>query len=137
MVAKLLLCIITQETSNTSNCSNGGHKSLHTPRVFVTRGVRSTSCSGRPLDQSNNLSRGSRRQDVQTPLPAAHRKRTCCSLRSETEKFCWGRQDKSTTMFKTTIKLYCGLTIKTRVQQCLMHRLRQLVLVLRQEYNNA
>ena len=137
MVAKLLLCIITQETSHNSNCSNGGHKSLHTPRVFVTRGVRSTSCSGRPLDQSNNLRRGSRRQDVQTPLPAAHRKRTCCSLRSETEKFCWGRQDKSTTMFKTTIKMYCGLTIKTRVQQCLTHRLRQLVLLLRQEYNNA
>lgn len=54
----------------------------------MTKALKSTSCSGRPVDQSNSLRIGSSRQDVQTPLPAAHRKRTCCSLRSDTEKTC-------------------------------------------------
>ncbi len=54
----------------------------------MTTVVKSTSCSGRPVDQSNSLRIGSSRQDVQTPLPPAHRKRTCCSLRSETENVC-------------------------------------------------
>lgn len=58
------------------------------PNVLVTKAVKSTSCSGRPVDQSNSLRIGSSRQDVQTPLPPAHRKRTCCSLRSETENVC-------------------------------------------------
>lgn len=62
------------------------------PSVLVTRGVRSTSCRSRPVDQSKSLSVGSSRQDVHTPLPAAHRKRTCCSLRSETVKVCWKRE---------------------------------------------
>lgn len=54
----------------------------------MTKYVKSTSWSGRPVDQSNSLMMGSRRQDAQTPLPPAHRKRTCCSLRSDTEKIC-------------------------------------------------
>lgn len=54
----------------------------------MTKEVKSTSCSGRPVDQSNSLRTGSSRQDVQTPLPPAHRKRTCFSLRSETENIC-------------------------------------------------
>lgn len=58
------------------------------PKVLVTKAVKSTSCSGRPVDQSNSLRIGSSLQDVQTPLPPAHRKRTCCSLRSETENVC-------------------------------------------------
>lgn len=58
------------------------------PNVLVTKAVKSTSCSGRPVDQSNSLRIGSSRQDVQTPLPPAQRKRTCCSLRSETENVC-------------------------------------------------
>lgn len=58
------------------------------PNVLVTKAVKSTCCSGRPVDQSNSLRIGSSRHDVQTPLPPAHRKRTCCSLRSETENDC-------------------------------------------------
>lgn len=58
------------------------------PNVLVTKALKSTSCSGRPVDQSNSLRIGSSRQDAQTPLPPAHRKRTCCSLRSDTENIC-------------------------------------------------
>lgn len=54
----------------------------------MTRAEKSTSCSGRPVDQSNSLRTVSSRQEVQTPLPPAHRKRTCCSLRSDTENVC-------------------------------------------------
>lgn len=55
----------------------------------MTKVLKSTSCSGLPVDQSNSLRTGSSRQDAQTPLPEAHRKRTCCSLRSETVSvFC-------------------------------------------------
>lgn len=58
------------------------------PNVLVTKAPKSTSCSGLPVDQSNSLRIGSSRQDAQTPLPPAHRKRTCFSLRSETENVC-------------------------------------------------
>lgn len=58
------------------------------PNVFVTKAVKSTSCSGRPVDQSKSLRIGSSRHDVQTPLPPAQRKRTCCSLRSDTKNVC-------------------------------------------------
>lgn len=58
------------------------------PNVLVTKALKSTSCSGLPVDQSNSLRIGSSRQDAQTPLPPAHRKRTCFSLRSETENVC-------------------------------------------------
>lgn len=58
------------------------------PNVLVTKAPKSTSCSGLPEDQSNSLRIGSSRQDAQTPLPPAHRKRTCFSLRSETENVC-------------------------------------------------
>lgn len=58
------------------------------PNVLVTKAPKSTSCNGLPVDQSNSLRIGSSRQDAQTPLPPAHRKRTCFSLRSETENVC-------------------------------------------------
>lgn len=64
------------------------YKQALVPNVLVTKVVKSTSCSGRPVDQSNSLRIGSSRQDVQTPLPPAQRKRTCCSLRSDTENVC-------------------------------------------------
>lgn len=62
--------------------------SVSAPNVLVTKAPKSTSCSGLPVDQSNSLRIGSSRQDAQTPLPPAHRKRTCFSLRSETENIC-------------------------------------------------
>lgn len=58
------------------------------PNALATEGLKSTSCSGLPVDQSNSLRMGSSRQDAQTPLPAAQRKRTCCSLRSDTVTVC-------------------------------------------------
>lgn len=51
----------------------------------MTKTLKSTSCKGLPVDQSNSLRIGSSRHDAQTPLPPAHRKRTCFSLRSDTE----------------------------------------------------
>lgn len=54
----------------------------------MTGTLKSTSCSGLPVDQSNSLRTGSSRQDAHMPLPAAHRKRTCCSPRSETVNVC-------------------------------------------------
>lgn len=79
--------------------------SLYLPNVLVTRAVKSTSCSGRPVAQSNNLRTGSSLQDVQTPLPPEHRKRTCCSLRSDTENVCckvrrWVMMVKSQTVWQ-------------------------------------
>lgn len=59
------------------------------PKALVTIDETSTSCSGRPVVQSKSLSVGSSRQEAQTPHPAAHRKRTCCSLRCDTvNDFC-------------------------------------------------
>ena len=60
------------------------------PKALVTKTVKSTCCSDCPVDQSNSLRTGSSLQDAQTPFPAAHRKRTCCSLRSETQNVCCG-----------------------------------------------
>jgi len=57
---------------------------IQIPKALVTIDDKSTSCSGRPVVQSKSLSMGSKRQEAQTPLPAAHRKRTCCSHRSDT-----------------------------------------------------
>lgn len=75
--------IVIEEGKRTNN-----KITVSAPNVLVTKAPKSTSCSGLPVDQSNSLRIGSSRQDAQTPLPPAHRKRTCFSLRSETENVC-------------------------------------------------
>lgn len=65
------------------------------PSALVTMGDRSTCWRGRPVAQSKSLRMGSSRQEAQTPLPAGHRKRTCCSPRSDTTNNFWGRERKS------------------------------------------
>lgn len=64
------------------------NKTFVVPKVLVTKTLKSTSCKGLPVAQSNSLRIGSSRHDAQTPLPPAHRKRTCFSLRSDTGNVC-------------------------------------------------
>lgn len=66
------------------------HKKLWIlPKALFIIDEISTSWRGRPVAQSKSLRVGSSRQEAQTPLPAAHRKRTCCSLRGDTvNDFC-------------------------------------------------
>lgn len=59
----------------------------------MTKTLKSTSCKGLPEDQSNSLRIGSSRHEAHTPLPPAHRKRTCFSLRSDTENVCCEGED--------------------------------------------
>lgn len=73
----------------------------------------STSCSGRPVVQSKSLRVGSSRQEAQTPLPAAHRKRTCCSLRCDTvNDLCNARKRSKTSI--VTVKVHTDIQFHDR-----------------------